>query len=780
MKAVLRFLGSVYFAILLIAAAAIFVMAGTFIESRTQSHLYAEELIYKNPLFLLLLSGFFINILFSALRRWPFQSRHIPFLLTHLGLLMIIGGVMIKNVWGIQGKMALAEGGASSTLLLDNTQALQIEWRHPKNSLKILSQSYPLKQKFLENITQGSFSPHIEIINYHPHATEVLEGWIKNNLIWLNGFPPFPVFGITKLDKEETIPSSGTLTLTQQPDLEWTVKGVQSDDFEHVIQKTYVDGLQIIVGERRTQSEIAQGMLERALDEGISIPEGQVKFRLHFPHITDFSADPPYLIADFNLTSAESTTLKIPLYGKNSLLNQNLSHPDQGIYPFTVDLQRKPLLLFIKNESGIQSLIVFDKNGAVSTENLDPAHLSSFWVYNEGYGGYGLTTEIFQEKKRKDKEELLTARLENSIKALLENSPAHLAPPLTLLQKRCETCGKNLASVFLSFLKEWAATYQWLYIPQKATPELQDIFTNIDWSSVDPSVCKGCFWASQVFQEETLPKLKAYLKVEDEDAYLHKVLLSLFEESEALSTPLPSHFPRKAEESMTWFSAYLRAYSLHLSELLPNFEEEEFHAAICCGSIECPLTLKHIPLTPHVQKELNQPCVEFKMTVGTQTYEMSSLLDPSGKGMKWPTADGRFLVSFQPLSYTLPYKVRLRDARQMDYPESSRVKSYEGDFWIHDLQRSTKQEMHLSMNEVFETTSGYRFYLSQLYPPTENTLQKVQLVVNYDPAKYVLTYPGGMILGFGITGLFWGESLKRLFKRREDKNETEMQRKKTG
>lgn len=74
-----HFLGGVHLAIALIAFSALFVVAGTFIESKTGSHLYAAFWTYENSFFTLLLAFFFMNILFAALRRWPFKKRHTPF-----------------------------------------------------------------------------------------------------------------------------------------------------------------------------------------------------------------------------------------------------------------------------------------------------------------------------------------------------------------------------------------------------------------------------------------------------------------------------------------------------------------------------------------------------------------------------------------------------------------------------------------------------------------------------------------------------------------------------
>lgn len=121
MTAIYHFLGGIKFAIFLIASVTLFVIVGTFIESKTESHSIAANWIYNSSLFSFFIWGFFINILFSATRRWPFKKKHIPFLITHFGLLMILSGVMIKNYFGTQGVMSLMEGTGSDTIVLSRT-----------------------------------------------------------------------------------------------------------------------------------------------------------------------------------------------------------------------------------------------------------------------------------------------------------------------------------------------------------------------------------------------------------------------------------------------------------------------------------------------------------------------------------------------------------------------------------------------------------------------------------------------------------------------------------
>lgn len=178
----MRFFGSVYFALILIAATLLFVSAGTFLESWSGSHLYASYFTYQSPVFQLLLGLYFVNILLATLNRLPFKKRHIPFVITHIGLLMILTGVFCKSYFGVQGSMGIAEGGGSDRIFLPNTYALLVE-DHEK------SQIIPLKKEMRAN---GFF---ITLLEWNDHSEERFEGFIKGDWGHLFGLPPFEIGG---------------------------------------------------------------------------------------------------------------------------------------------------------------------------------------------------------------------------------------------------------------------------------------------------------------------------------------------------------------------------------------------------------------------------------------------------------------------------------------------------------------------------------------------------------------------------------------------------------
>lgn len=197
-----RYFGSISFAILLIVLAAFGVMLGTVIEAKTGSHQMASRWVYSNPLFLLVLWGFFVNILMATLNRAPFCKDHLPFIITHIGLLMVISGTLLKYSFGLQGTVTLKEGTSSRWVVLDHTQALSLQKRG----------SDTWHQIPLEKSVWGTLKTHYEhdhlsldIRGWSPHGEEKIHSWIKGDHLSFLHMPPIPLGRSTPLRGYSTI-----------------------------------------------------------------------------------------------------------------------------------------------------------------------------------------------------------------------------------------------------------------------------------------------------------------------------------------------------------------------------------------------------------------------------------------------------------------------------------------------------------------------------------------------------------------------------------------------
>lgn len=510
----MRFLASVKFAIILIFTSAVLVIAGTVLESKHDSHQIAENWIYHNPIFQVLLAGYFVNILLSALSRYPFKKRHIPFLITHLGLLMIISGVFIKTQFGVQGHMQLIEGSASDDLIYPNKPALYVENRRGH------SQSIPIEA--------------VNVLEHHPHAEETYEYWHKDK----------PV-SIPKLE-EWIAYDKGFLGYTVQVDLPTT------PDDEHLIQD---------IGKQKFLSKPLQVM--RAASNLIDFPKALIQYLKAWDNAGTWLYDMPF--------------------------------------PAPIDWKT------LKEYSAL------------------------YWI-----------AELFDE----------TDFLEH-----LENNGWPLIQSLRTIQ------GKE------NQYEEWMNQ---IYSVQHELPEPPEFIDSLTYAKM--------------------------------------------------------------------LSAYLRLHSIHYSnipkQILP---------------FELPLAHSIVPKKMPSKPEDARPAV----VIGFANEKISLVYDPHKSGLKWPSQDGSYLFKFQPYTEKLPYSIRVHRALDIKHPGSEQTASYECSLSVKDNKSGIITPCTLQMNQVYETDDGYRFYLAGIGKIDSYGVRSVQLVVNRDPAKMFLTYPGALLVALGIIGLFF-------------------------
>lgn len=485
-KAFFRFIGSLPFALLLISITACFAIIGTFLESITDSHRYAAFFTYGSPLFSLLLWGFFLNILISALRRYPFKSFHIPFLITHFGMLMVLSGTLIKNYFGTQGTMSITEGSSSDEIFLPESYALSIEAKDD-----ISPQFYLFNPRFSRYSRVLPLNPPsiatqepltITLLDYTPNSYEIIDSWIKQKHTSIFGLPPFPVQQLSSID-ELPVPFQIKLPLTTTE--AWNLFAIHTDDVIEIAQKIY---------------------------------------------------------------------------------QKVMTNPT-------------PTLLIAQDKED-SYLFVMTKKGEIASTFHRQGNSERILAYDDGYLGY---------------------------------------------------------SVEASF---------------------------------------------------------------------------------------------------------------------PELETERIQ-------LESPLSLRHQVIPPTKKLENNIPCIAVRFEKGSKQETVTLCYNPVGNGFKWPVLNGTFLVRFQPLVKEIPYRLRLRQARQINYPGTQQPYSFESDLIITDKDTGQHVESSISMNNVYETWDGYRFYLANISPSDKGSLKRVQIVVNRDPAKYFLTYPGAILMVLGILLLFFAPSKRR-------------------
>ena len=106
---ILKLLGSLRFAIALIVGLAVILAVSTVMESLHGTP-FAQKHFYTSRWFDVFLSLFWVNIFCSTLTRWPFEKKHVGFVITHVGILTLLVGALLSRTLGSEGQMALFEG----------------------------------------------------------------------------------------------------------------------------------------------------------------------------------------------------------------------------------------------------------------------------------------------------------------------------------------------------------------------------------------------------------------------------------------------------------------------------------------------------------------------------------------------------------------------------------------------------------------------------------------------------------------------------------------------
>ena len=110
--------GSPQAAIVLMFSLAVALVAATLYEKSADAA-SARRLFYHAWWFHALLGLIGLNILLAVLRRIPFKTNHIGFLVTHLALLVILVGAALNGLGAIEGTVVLKDG--------EMTDAMQVE-----------------------------------------------------------------------------------------------------------------------------------------------------------------------------------------------------------------------------------------------------------------------------------------------------------------------------------------------------------------------------------------------------------------------------------------------------------------------------------------------------------------------------------------------------------------------------------------------------------------------------------------------------------------------------
>src|SRR3972149_6446979 len=112
-----RLLASLQLAVMLLAVLALVLAIATILEAQ-EGREAAQWHVYGSRWFIGLLGLLGLNILAAAAIRFPWKRRQTGFVITHVGLLVLLFGAVQTFVGGIEGEIALREGERADSMLV--------------------------------------------------------------------------------------------------------------------------------------------------------------------------------------------------------------------------------------------------------------------------------------------------------------------------------------------------------------------------------------------------------------------------------------------------------------------------------------------------------------------------------------------------------------------------------------------------------------------------------------------------------------------------------------
>ena len=121
----LRFFGSLKLAVVVLLLLAMAIAAGTFLESHDNSRV-AAQIVYRSWWFNGLLALLAVNVAAAALTRWPWKRKHVGFVITHAGIIILLGGCSAAFHYGTEGMMEMRVGKTPANVVRVEDEALTV------------------------------------------------------------------------------------------------------------------------------------------------------------------------------------------------------------------------------------------------------------------------------------------------------------------------------------------------------------------------------------------------------------------------------------------------------------------------------------------------------------------------------------------------------------------------------------------------------------------------------------------------------------------------------
>jgi hypothetical protein len=163
---VFKFFASLRFALFLLCLLGLVFALGTFVESGYSTET-AKLLVYRSPWLSLLLILLALNVAASALDRLPWKKKHVGFVVTHAGIVVILAGSLLTRAYGVEGQLAIEEGKTEGRIVLDEAVVQVFSGKD------VPLASYPVRRRPFawKGRERLGTEPNLWLLHYYPKSS---------------------------------------------------------------------------------------------------------------------------------------------------------------------------------------------------------------------------------------------------------------------------------------------------------------------------------------------------------------------------------------------------------------------------------------------------------------------------------------------------------------------------------------------------------------------------------------------------------------------------------
>ena len=184
MKKYIKPLASLKLAVIIILLLSVLVAVGTIVEARFDATA-AAKLVYKTPWMMGVMLLLVVNLSAVMVDRWPWKARHAPFVLAHIGIMILLLGSYITMKWGLDGSMRVAVNESNRFVQGPQTDLVIYSSFDGSGYAKLFEKEvdYFLRPPSKEPVKVQVEGGEIQILDYHIHSDRDIYSYIGLLLI---------------------------------------------------------------------------------------------------------------------------------------------------------------------------------------------------------------------------------------------------------------------------------------------------------------------------------------------------------------------------------------------------------------------------------------------------------------------------------------------------------------------------------------------------------------------------------------------------------------------